>query len=118
MLLAGGLIPYYWCAENSRGAVDFLGQHKGEVLLESLVRVLKALEAMKRQSLETEALKDAVNAPVLLDCPVNYECTVVASVLPEGGSNELFIGRVDAVHVDEEFVSPAGKILWGKLDLI
>lgn len=61
---------------------------------------------------------DAVDAPVLLDCPVNYECTVVASVLPEGGSNELFIGRVDAVHVDEEFVSPAGKILWGKLDLI
>lgn len=56
-LLAGGLIPYYWCAENSRGEVDFLGQHKGEVLLESLVRVLKAFEAMKRQNRETEALE-------------------------------------------------------------
>jgi len=59
-----------------------------------------------------------VNAPILLDCPVNLECSVVTSILPEGGSNELFIGKVEAVHVDEEYLAPNGNILWNKLDLI
>ena len=59
-----------------------------------------------------------VNAPILLDCPVNLECEVVTSILPEGGSNELFIGKVVAVHVDEEYISPNGSILYNKLDLI
>lgn len=59
-----------------------------------------------------------VNAPILLDCPVNLECSVVASLMPEGGSNELFIGKVEAVHVDEEYLTANGNILWNKLDLI
>jgi len=57
-----------------------------------------------------------VNAPVLTDCPVNIECSVVESIMP--GSNELFIGKVETVHVDEEYLDKNGKILWNKLDLI
>jgi len=30
-LVANGLTPYYWSAENSRGEIDFLAQHKGKV---------------------------------------------------------------------------------------
>jgi flavin reductase (DIM6/NTAB) family NADH-FMN oxidoreductase RutF len=57
-----------------------------------------------------------VNAPVLTDCPVNIECTVVDSICP--GSNELFIEKVEAVHVDEEYLGKNGNILWNKIDLI
>ena len=57
-----------------------------------------------------------VDAPILTDCPVNIECSVVDSILP--GSNELFIGKVEAVHVDEEYLNKNGRILWNKMDLI
>ena len=59
---------------------------------------------------------DVVNAPVLTDCPVSIECTVTQSVKP--GSHELFIAKVEAVHVDEEYLDGEGNILWDKMDLI
>ncbi len=59
---------------------------------------------------------DCVNAPVLTDCPVSIECTVVESLTP--GSHELFIGKVEAVHVDEEYLDAEGNILWDKMDLL
>ena len=57
-----------------------------------------------------------VNAPILTDCPVSIECSVVDSTTP--GSHELFIGKVEAVHVDEEYLDANGNILWDKMDLI
>jgi len=57
-----------------------------------------------------------VNAPILTDCPVSIECSVVESTQP--GSHELFIGKVEAVHVDEEYLDDKGNILWGKMDLL
>jgi flavin reductase (DIM6/NTAB) family NADH-FMN oxidoreductase RutF len=38
-------------------------------------------------------LKDgkAVNAPILLDCPVNTECTIVDSIVI--GSHEMSLGK-------------------------
>lgn len=57
-----------------------------------------------------------VNAPLLTDCPVSIECRVVESTKP--GTHELFIGRVEAVHVDEEFIDDKGNILWDKMDLM
>lgn len=57
-----------------------------------------------------------VNAPILLDCPVSIECTVVESIMP--GTHELFIGRVEAVHVDEEYLDEHGNILWGRMNLL
>ena len=64
-----------------------------------------------------EALKweDAkyVYAPILTDCPVSIECSVVESTKP--GTEELFIGKVEAVHVDEEYLDAKGNILWDKM---
>ena len=62
--------------------------------------------------------KDAekVNAPILTDCPVSIECSVVESTMP--GTHELFIGKVEAVHVDEEYLDDKGNILWDKIDLM
>ena len=57
-----------------------------------------------------------VNAPILTDCPVDIECNVLDSIMP--GSNELFIGKVEAVHVNEEYLDRNGNILWSKMDLI
>ena len=57
-----------------------------------------------------------VNAPILSDCPVSIECTVIESSQP--GTHELFIGKVEAVHVDEEYLDEKGNILWNKIDLM
>ena len=57
-----------------------------------------------------------VNAPILTDCPVSIECSVVESIQP--GTHELFIGKVEAVHVDEEYLDGNGNILWDKMDLM
>ena len=57
-----------------------------------------------------------VNAPILKDCPVSIECSVIDSMQP--GTHELFIGKVEAVHVDEEYLDEKGNILWNKIDLM
>lgn len=57
-----------------------------------------------------------VNAPILTDCPVSIECSVVESTMP--GTHELFIGKVETIHVDEEYLDVNGNILWNKMDLI
>ena len=57
-----------------------------------------------------------VDAPILTDCPVSIECSVVDSTMP--GTHELFIGKVEAIHVDEEYLDANGNILWNKIDLM
>ena len=57
-----------------------------------------------------------VDAPILTDCPVSIECSVVESSQP--GTHELFIGKVEAVHVDEEYLDSNGNILWDKMNLM
>ena len=59
---------------------------------------------------------DLVNAPMLTDCRINIECTVVDSIVT--GSHEMFIGRVEKVHADEALVDAEGKIDFSKLDLL
>jgi flavin reductase (DIM6/NTAB) family NADH-FMN oxidoreductase RutF len=61
-----------------------------------------------------EAVK--VNAPLLADCPVNIECTVVDSIMT--GSHEMFIGRVEYVHAPAECLDEKGAIDFNKLDLL
>lgn len=57
-----------------------------------------------------------VDAPILSDCPVNIECTVVDSIVT--GSHEMFIGRVEYVHADASLLNGAGEIDFSKLRLI
>lgn len=51
---------------------------------------------------------EKVNAPILSDCPVNIECTVVDSIVT--GSHEMFIGKVEYVHAYESMVDEEGNI--------
>lgn len=57
-----------------------------------------------------------VKAPILTDCPVSIECSAVESTMP--GTHELFIGKVESVNVDEEYIGTDGSILWDKMDLM
>lgn len=57
-----------------------------------------------------------VNAPILLDCPVNIECTVVDSIMT--GSHEMFIGKIEYVHADTNLVDVDGNIDFSKINFI
>ena len=59
---------------------------------------------------------DVINAPMLADCPVKIECTVVDSIVT--GSHEMFVGRVEKVHADERVLDARGRVDCSKLDLI
>lgn len=49
-----------------------------------------------------------IKAPLIAECPVNIECkvTTVLSL----GSHDLFVGRVVAVHADEEVLGEGKRI--------
>ncbi|EOD00006.1 flavin reductase family protein [Caldisalinibacter kiritimatiensis] len=57
-----------------------------------------------------------VKAPILLDCPVNIECKVVDSIMT--GSHEMFIGKVEYIHADEDLLDDNGNIDYSKIDLL
>ena len=57
-----------------------------------------------------------VNAPILADCPVNIECTVVDSIVT--GSHEMFIGKVEYVHADSNLVNEDGTVDFSKINFM
>lgn len=59
---------------------------------------------------------DKVNAAIISACPVAIECTVVDSI--KTGSHEMFIGKIEKVHADENVVNTDGMIDINKLNLI
>jgi flavin reductase (DIM6/NTAB) family NADH-FMN oxidoreductase RutF len=57
-----------------------------------------------------------VNAPILPDCPVNIECSIVDSIMT--GSHEMFIGKVEYVHADAALVDREGNIDFSKINFL
>ncbi len=57
-----------------------------------------------------------VHAPILSDCPVNIECTVVESIVT--GSHEMFIGKVEYVHAQAALVDNEGNIDFSQIDFL
>lgn len=81
-----------------KDAYDYLGSHSG-----------RDEDKLKKLGVRTrDGIK--VNAPVLIDCPINIECTVTGSVLT--GSHEMFIGKIEYVHADREILDEKGAIDW------
>lgn len=62
------------------------------------------------------AKAEIVNAPLLADCPVNIECTVVDSI--RTGSHEMFVGRIERVHARADLVKEDGKIDFSGVTLL
>ena len=59
---------------------------------------------------------DVVNAPLLDDCPVCIECTIVDSI--KTGSHEMFVGRVEKVHADPAVLDGEQHLDESKLNLL
>jgi len=57
-----------------------------------------------------------VNAPILPDCPVNIECTIVDSIVT--GSHEMFIGKIEYVHADADITDDEGTIDFSKIKFL
>ena len=49
-----------------------------------------------------------VKTPLLAECPVNIECTVEQEIALD--SHTLFIGRVQAIHVEESLLDANGDV--------
>ncbi|MCD6334490.1 MAG: flavin reductase family protein [Candidatus Latescibacteria bacterium] len=49
---------------------------------------------------------EKVNAPLILECPVNIECEVRQTL--RLGAHDMYLGEVVAVHADEEVVQDGG----------
>lgn len=69
----------------------------------------------KLENINTEKA-DIVDSPILSDCPINYECTLTDIYSP--GSHDLFIGKVEKVHCDEEYLNDDGTVNWDKINLL
>lgn len=82
-------------------AYDYLGSKSGRD-----GDKLKAIGVRTRDGIK-------VKAPILIDCPVNIECTVVDSI--RTGSHEMFIERIEYVHADAELTAADGTIDWSKV---
>ncbi|MEA4964616.1 MAG: flavin reductase family protein [Oscillospiraceae bacterium] len=55
-----------------------------------------------------------VSAPLLTDCPVNIECTVVDSIVT--GSHEMFIAKIEYVHADAGITDSDGNINFSRIN--
>ena len=72
-------------------------------------------DKLKEKNVKLENGK-VVDAPILADCPVNIECTIVDSIMT--GSHEMFVGKVEYVHADESLLDAKGNIDFSKIDFI
>lgn len=59
---------------------------------------------------------DEINAPILVDCPINYECKLYDTF--SSGTHDLFVGEVVKVHCNEDLIKEDGSIDWQKADLL
>lgn len=57
-----------------------------------------------------------IKAPIMDECPVNIECTIVDSIMT--GSHEMFIGKIEYVHADETKLKEDGSVDFAGLNLL
>jgi len=90
--------------KSYKDVFDYLGSHSkrdGDKLKEMNVKLQDGIK---------------VKAPVMTDCPVNIECTVVDSIVT--GSHEMFVGKVEYVHSDSKITDDEGNIDFSQISFI
>lgn len=92
------------CSKENKEMFDYMGSKSG--------RDGDKFEATGAK--KTEGIN--VNAPILADCPVNIECTIVDSI--KTGSHHMFVGKIEHVHSDESLVSESGDIDFDAIDVL
>ena len=83
-------------SKENKALFDYLGSHSGRDEDKLAAAGAKIGEAVK------------INAPILEDCPVNIECTIVDSIVT--GSHEMFVGKVEYVHAEPGLVNEKGDL--------
>ena len=82
--------------KDNKELFDYLGSHSGR-------------DGDKLKAIGAKLSKAAkVNAPILDDCPVNIECTIVDSIMT--GSHHMFVGKVEYVHAQKDMVKDNGDL--------
>ena len=65
----------------------------------------------------TKGKAEKVNAPIVLESPINIECKVKKII--ELGSHDMFIAEVVGIEVDPQYLDPeTGKFQLEKADLV
>lgn len=91
-------------SKNQKEMFDYLGSHSG-----------RDGDKFASLSLKTEE-GHKVNAPLISECPICIECSVTASILT--GSHEMFAGKIEKIHANEDLVDDKDCIDYSKIDLI
>ena len=71
------------------------------------VRSGRDVDKFKEMNL-TPQKSSKINAPAIAESPVNIECKVVNVI--ELGSHDMFIAKVEGVHVDEKLLDDKGRL--------
>ena len=90
--------------KNYQETFGYLGSHSkrdGDKLAEMKVRLQDG---------------KVVNAPILPDCPVNIECTVVDSIVT--GSHKMFVGKIEYVHANADITDDKSNIDFSQIDFM
>ena len=91
-------------SKDNKELFDYLGSHSGRDGDKLTASGARLIEAVK------------IDAPILADCPVNIECTIVDSIMT--GSHEMFVGKVEYVHADPELVAGDGNLDLSSIELL
>eukprot|EP00828_Plagiopyla_frontata_P002614 TRINITY_DN10476_c0_g1_i1.p1 TRINITY_DN10476_c0_g1~~TRINITY_DN10476_c0_g1_i1.p1 ORF type:complete len:577 (-),score=58.25 TRINITY_DN10476_c0_g1_i1:1119-2849(-) len=102
MIKETGVFVVNLTTKEQKEMFDYLGSHSG-----------RNEDKLAKYNVE-EAIK--INAPLLSDCPVNIECKVVDSIMT--GSHEMFIGKIEYVHVNDDLVDENGNINFPEINLL
>lgn len=91
-------------SKDQKKIFDYLGSHSGRDEDKFANLALKTKDG------------DVVDAPLISECPICIECTVTTSILT--GSHEMFVGKIEKIHVNENLVNDKGYIDYSKIDQI
>lgn len=80
------------------------------------VRSGKDVDKFKEMKLTKAKAKELKYAPIIEECPVSIECKVVE--IKELGSHHMFLAKVLAVDVDEQYMDKSGKFRLNSSDLM
>lgn len=86
-------------------ATDFCGVRSG-----------RDVDKWKEMHLTRGKAKELQYAPIIEECPVNIECKV--EEIKELGSHHMFIAKVMAVQVSEEYMNETGKFCLNETGLL
>lgn len=114
-----GIVPsrysYQMIKESGCFVINLVDKNYQEVFNFMGSNSKRDVDKIARMNVKLDEAKK-INAPILADCPVNIECTVVDSIIT--GSHEMFIGKVEYVHANSDLVDEEGTIDFSKINFI